>query len=64
MVIQTNLFFIMAQFFDVTGTWHDYRGVRHNFSIETDTAERRLIKQIVEEQYPTERVVVYTIRPQ
>lgn len=54
----------MTQFFDVTGTWHDYRGVRHNFSIETDTAERRLIKQIVGEQYPTDRVVVYTIKPQ
>jgi|TARA_B100000287_G_scaffold135840_1_gene127821 hypothetical protein len=49
--------------FAVSGAWHDYRGRRHNFEMETDTAERRLIKEIVESQYPAERVIVNMVRP-
>tara|TARA_B000000532_G_C18724720_1_gene344124 strand:+ start:208 stop:369 length:162 start_codon:yes stop_codon:yes gene_type:complete len=49
--------------FIATGAWHDSRGRRHNFKIDTDTAERRFIKEIVEAQYPAERVVVDMVRP-
>ena len=49
--------------FIATGAWHDSRGRRHNFKIDTDTAERRFIKEIVESQYPAHRVVVDMVRP-
>ena len=33
--------------FIAKGAWHDKRGVRHNFEIESDRAERRFIIELI-----------------
>jgi len=48
--------------FNVKGAWTDRNGRRHNFEIQTDSADRSLIKDIVESQYPAERVVINSVR--
>jgi len=48
--------------FIAKGAWHDKRGVRHNFEIESDRAERRFIIELVEAQYPATRVTVNSVR--
>mgnify|MGYP006242809355 CR=1 FL=1 len=42
----------------VKAAWHDSRGRRHNISLQTDTADRRVIKEIIEAQYPASRVTI------
>lgn len=42
----------------VKAAWHDSRGRRHNISLQTDTADRRVIKEIIEAQYPATRVTI------
>jgi hypothetical protein len=48
--------------FIAKGAWHDKRGVRHNFEIESDRAERRFIIELVEAQYPATKVIVNSVR--
>ena len=48
--------------FNCSGAWYDRRGARHNFEIESDRAERRFIIELVEAQYPTDRVVVNSVQ--
>ena len=48
--------------FNCSGSWFDSRGARHHFEIESDRAERRFIIELVEAQYPTDRVVVNSVQ--
>tara|TARA_B100001057_G_C22721897_1_gene900063 strand:+ start:750 stop:1217 length:468 start_codon:yes stop_codon:yes gene_type:complete len=38
--------------------WHDSRGRRHNDSLQSPTADRRVIKEMIEAKYPASRVTV------
>ena len=49
-------------YFTCSGYWRDSRGIKHNFEIESDRAERRFIIELVEARYPTNRVVVNSVQ--
>tara|TARA_R100000231_G_scaffold65235_1_gene52514 strand:+ start:650 stop:814 length:165 start_codon:yes stop_codon:yes gene_type:complete len=49
-------------YFTCTGYWRDSRGIRHNFEIESDRAERSFIKELVEARYPAESVQVNMVQ--
>ena len=38
--------------------WHDSRGRRHTDSFQSDTADRRVITEIIESRYPASRVTI------
>ena len=48
--------------YNCKGAWYDRRGARHNFEIESDRAERRFIIELVEARYPTDKVVINSVR--
>ena len=48
--------------FNVKGRWTDFRGRSHNFIIESDSADRDLIRQMVESRYPAEKVYINNVR--
>ena len=52
----------MSTKFNCSGAWFDSRGARHNFDIISDRAERRFIIELVQAQYPTDRVVVNSVQ--
>tara|TARA_B100000683_G_scaffold272235_1_gene314974 strand:+ start:1365 stop:1838 length:474 start_codon:yes stop_codon:yes gene_type:complete len=45
----------------VKAAWHDSRGRRHNIYLQTDTADRRIIEEIIQEQYPASRVTILSV---
>ena len=47
-----------------SGAWYDSKGRRHNFTIESDRAERSFITELVQARYPANRVVINSVSPQ
>ncbi len=48
--------------FNVKGRWTDSRGRSHNFVMQSDSADRDLIRQMVESRYPTQTVFINSVR--
>jgi hypothetical protein len=44
--------------FNVSGRYTDSRGRSHNFSITSDSADRRFLEELVRAQYPADRVFI------
>ena len=47
----------MAQF-KVKGRYTDSQGRSHNFSITSDSADRRFLEELVRARYPADRVFI------
>lgn len=47
--------------FNVKGRWTDFRGRSHNFTMQSDSADRDLIRQLVESRYPAEKVYINNV---
>ena len=49
-------------YFICQGYWRDDRGIKHDFEIESDRAERRFIKELVEARFPAKSVQVNLVQ--
>jgi hypothetical protein len=44
--------------FNVSGRYTDSRGRSHNFSITSDSADRRFLEELVRVRYPADKVFI------